>query len=167
MILVLNILILCNPHAWDLLFCNLYTVTMKKWLNSWHVVCRTMRKGNCACTYQSKRAWVRISFMPEFFSQRKSSFLKQINVKLLKIQCTLIFCWKTWKQYFSIGQNSIWLSRIFAFKFSGRRHLGFHDVIRLLNCFTQKNVYWITIAAAVTRHKIQNGGNRKFTEKRK
>ena len=59
---------------------------------------------------------------------------------------------------FTIGQNRIWLKPIFAFKFLGRRHIGFHDVIRLLNFFTQKNVYWITIAATVTRHKIQNSG---------
>ena len=49
---------------------------------------------------------------------------------------------------------------IIAFKFPGRRHLGFRDVIRLLNYFTQNDFYGITIATTITRHKIkiQNGG---------
>ena len=60
--------------------------------------------------------------------ERKPPLLKQINIKLLKIQCTLIFRWKNMKLIFQYQTNRIRLSPVFVFKFPGRRHLGFHDV---------------------------------------
>ena len=55
--------------------------------------------------------------------------------------------------------NILKLDMFYAFKFPGHGHLGFHDVIALLYCFTQKNFFLLTIAAnAMTSYSIiQNG----------
>ena len=44
-------------------------------------------------------------------------------------------------------QNKVCLLPIFTFKFPARRHLGLHDVIWLPNCFTQKMICFLPIAA--------------------
>ena len=58
--------------------------------------------------------------------------------------------------------KQVCLLPIFAFKFPARRHLGLHDVIWLTNCFTQKMLCFLTVAATTWRPKIQNGGAREI-----
>ena len=52
--------------------------------------------------------------------------------------------------------------RLSLLKFPARPHFEFYDVNVLPDCFTQKNLWFPTIAATHSRHKIQNGAAREI-----
>ena len=79
----------------------------------------------------------------------KISTVEISNVKLLKLQSYLHFVGKHGNNISVLDKTGFDYHSFFDFKFLGRCHVGFHDVIWLFNCFRQKNFCSLTIAATV------------------